>query len=136
MSLLHPGAPLLRGLPHLLLLVFLITGCTEGENPVRGMKETKEVSRKAVPIGQILKRPDLFLDRPVTIRGTAHAGLAFEFVDEQPYRLQDNTGSIWVITRGTMPREGSTVVVTGRVVSPYQIKGRRYEIAILEDRRQ
>ena len=128
----------MRGLLHLLLLiaVLIVTGCTEKEEPLM-QRQAPAVSRnETVPIGQILSSPDRFIDRTVTVEGTVSAGLAFEFVDEQPYRIQDKTGSIWVITKGIMPEDGSTVTVTGPVVSPYQIKGRRYEIVILEETRQ
>nr|NIV35598.1 hypothetical protein [Anaerolineae bacterium] len=55
-----------------------------------------------------------------------------EFVDEQPYLLEDGTGEVWIITREVMPPEGTKVTVTGTVRVPYQIKGRRYEVAVIE----
>lgn len=103
-----------------------------------GIKKEPARAEKAevVPIGDIISRPQEYVDREVTVEGKAIPGLAFEFVDEQPYLLKDSTGQIWVITRGFMPEEGKGLTVKGRVVAPYQIKGRRYEVVILEEDRR
>lgn len=131
----------------LLLLVMLIfAGCVEKEEAVVGVEkkpveefaEAPEVQRgeaelRAGPsVADILNNPAAYEGREVTLRGTAMPGLAFEFVDEQPYLLNDGTGEIWVITRGTMPMQEVEVEVRGIVVTPYQIKGRHYRVAIIE----
>ncbi len=131
----HQRRPLVEILGVLLLLLTLV-GCTEREEVVGEKKETGQSTEATTRIADILGSPESFDGRDVTIEGTAIPGLAFEYVDEQPYRLKDPTGEIWVITRGYMPEEGRWVVVKGTVVSPYQIKGRRFEVAVIERERR
>ena len=128
----------------LLLVMLIIAGCVEKEEAV--VAEKKPQGTEAAPpplkeegapkIADILRNPAAYEDRVVVLHGTATPGLAFEFVDEQPYLLSDGTGEIWVITRGTMPMQGAEVTVRGRVVTPYQIKGRHYEVAVIEIERE
>jgi len=118
------------------IILLLVSSCTERESPI-GSREKAHPSTSSgiTPIGKIIERPDEFTGKRVTIRGEAEPGLAFEFVNEQPYLLKDTTGQIWVITSSVMPPKGSPVTIEGEVVSPYQIKGRRFEIAVIERKR-
>lgn len=133
-------APLFRGPSFfgliLLGLILLLYGCTEREDPVKKLEEkTEAVQERVIPIKEILTNPDKFGGKRVTIKGKVQLGLAFEYVDEQPYKVFDDTGEIWVITHQVVPKEGKEVIVSGKLVSPYQIKGRTFEIAILEEKR-
>ncbi|NOZ60004.1 MAG: hypothetical protein GXO66_10605 [Euryarchaeota archaeon] len=134
-----------------LLILLVLAGCVEKEEAVvEAVGEAVEApvatpqpepapagdAGGGVRVADILDNPEAYEGMEVVLRGTALPGLAFEFVDEQPYLLNDGTGEIWVITRGTMPMQGSEVVVRGRVVVPYQIKGRHYEVAIIEIERE
>ncbi len=116
-------------------LFLIVAACVEKEEEVGGKQKGKTGSEVIVSIGEILKEPSKFKDSIVTIAGQAEPGLAFEFVNEQPYLLKDSTGQIWVITRGLMPSKGQKIKVRGAVQTPYQIKGRRYEVAIVEIKR-
>ncbi len=97
--------------------------------------KSAEQKLTTVPIGDIMSTPERYTGKEVIVKGTVKVGLAFEFVDEQPYQLKDKTGQIWVITRGFMPEDNSTLTVKGKVRTPYQIKGRRYSVVILEEER-
>ncbi len=133
-----------------LLTMLILAGCVEKEEAVVATEKkplSKEVSealpqeekvekRVGITIADILNNPAAYEGKEVTLRGIATPGLAFEFVDEQPYLLSDGTGEIWVITRGVMPAQGAEVTVRGEVVVPYQIKGRHYEVAIIEIERE
>ena len=133
-----------------LLTMLILAGCVEKEEAVVATEKkplSKEVSealpqeekvekRAGITIADILNNPAAYEGKEVTLRGIATPGLAFEFVDEQPYLLSDGTGEIWVITRGVMPAQGTEVTVRGEVVVPYQIKGRHYEVAIIEIERE
>ena len=37
------------------------------------------------------------------------------FVDSGSYQLQDETGTVWVLTNGELPQTGETVQITGKV---------------------
>ncbi len=118
-----------------LVVVLVLLGCTEKESTVGEKRPEREASR-TVPIGEIIRYKERYLEKDVLVRGRAEPGLAFEFVNEQPYLLVDDTGQIWVITSGVMPERDAMVTVRGTVLSPYQIKGRRYDIVIKENERQ
>jgi|Deesub1362A_J573_1020465.scaffolds.fasta_scaffold00570_2 hypothetical protein len=136
----------------LFLIMLILAGCVEKEEAVVATEkkpapplveeapeapetqlQKEKVEKKAgLTIADILNNPAAYEGKEVTLRGRATPGLAFEFVDEQPYLLSDGTGEIWVITRAMMPMQGAEVTVRGEVVVPYQIKGRHYEVAIIE----
>ncbi|RME64004.1 MAG: hypothetical protein D6778_08710 [Nitrospirae bacterium] len=137
MSLLHLWPPsFMKGVFLFVFFMFIISACTEKEKIIEEKKAPERMVKDRTPVKQILDAPEQYRDKEVIVEGTAKPGLAFEFVDEQPYLLSDDSGEIWVITRGLMPEEGSKVTVRGVVASPYQIKGRRYRVAILEKERQ
>lgn len=122
-----------------LSLILLFHGCVEGEKvfdqksispaPVTIEQET------GVRIGEILADPQRFQQKDVVVFGKALPGLAFEFVGEQPYQVEQGNNILWVITTDIAPAEGSWVSVSGKVVSPYQVKGRRYEVVLIEKTR-
>ena len=127
-----------RAVLILAMLLALSPSCVEQEREV-GQKPVKAVEEKpraqGLTVSEIVGNAAAFQGREVIISGEALPGLAFEFIDEQPYTLDDGTGRIWVITTGVMPAEGSRVTVRGTVRAPYQIKGRRFEVAVLESGR-
>jgi hypothetical protein len=43
---------------------------------------------------------------------------------------------LWVITGDVSPKEGAFVTVRGRIAKPYQIKGRSYQLVLLEEERR
>jgi len=123
------------GLVFCLFALVLLTGCPEGDRVV-GEPETSGTEpadrTPAVEVRRILDDPAAFAGRDVTVHGQALPGLAFEFINEQPYQLDDGSGVIWVVTSGTLPAEGVEVTVRGTVAVPYQIKGRSYDVVIRE----
>lgn len=121
----------------ILIVVSLLLSCV-GKEDIVGLKESgsSEVKAEGTKISAILANSSSYHGRAVTVVGKASGGRAFQFVNEQPYRVDDGTGEIWVVTSGIVPQEDSTVAVTGRVEAPYQIKGRRYEVALIESQRR
>jgi|GEM_PF-2338410 hypothetical protein len=114
-------------------LALLIGSVTCEKEETIGEKNRKENEGEGiVSIATLLEEKWAYKDRIVIISGKTSPGLPFEFVNEQPYLVDDGTAQIWVITTGTMPEEGRWIRVKGRVSIPYQIKGRRYKIALLE----
>jgi len=120
-----------------IIIIMLVYGCTEKESPIGENGAEKESKTSGViPIVNILKDVERYRGRIVVIRGSVKPGLAFEFVNEQPYQLKDNTGEIWVVTTSIMPEKNRVITVVGEVAAPYQIKGRRYDIVIIERQRK
>ncbi len=117
------------------LSFMLVSACVEQAEEI-GKKDVSPSSPESVSasmsIADLKADAEKYAGQEVTLIGNVAAGLAFEFVDEQPYLLEDGTGEVWIITREVMPPEGTKVTVTGTVRVPYQIKGRRYEVAVIE----
>ena len=122
-----------------LLLLMLPAGCIEQEEEFGSEVEQKAPAQEpAGPVlspAAVLAEPEKYLGREITVSGTVAAGLAFEFVSEQPYLLAADGAELWVITKEVLPPEHETITVRGKLVSPYQIKGRQYELALLEEER-
>jgi len=122
-----------RALPIIISLALLsyLLSC-EKEETIGERGKRIEKARDITSIARLLEKRDRYKEKLVVVSGRATPGLAFEFVNEQPYLLDDGTGQIWVITTGTIPQKGRIITIKGKVFMPYQIKGRRYEIVIME----
>ena len=122
---------------YIAVIALMAASCVERERAV-GEKEEKPAVEEAegIALSEVLANFESLKGKEVTVSGEALPGLAFEFVDEQPYQLKDETGTIWVVTRGLMPTEGVRITVRGTVEAPYQIKGRRFDVVILEAERK
>ncbi len=91
------------------LLVGGIVGCT----PLNYLGLAQP---SVTPIGELSSQPPrettseeqlIYLEGKVVDRAP--------FVDSGSYQLQDETGTIWVLTNGELPQTGETVQITGKV---------------------
>ena len=117
---------------------FLAGGCVEDRQvigPEVKKMETGQV-KSGVRIEDIIAGRESYNGKEVVVAGKVLPGLAFEFVSEQPYRIIQEESLLWVITGDVAPKEGSFVTVRGRIARPYQIKGRSYELVLLEEERR
>ena len=116
------------------LACLLVGGCVEGEQVIDKGKvsEKPRSGQQTVPITEILEHKNSYHQKEVTVFGKVTAGLAFEFVSEQPYLLEEKGAALWVVTSGILPADGSWVTVHGTVMVPYQVKGRHYDVVLLE----
>ncbi len=64
----------------------------------------------------------------VTVPGTSVRGGAF--------KIDDGTGSIWIITRDSVPSKGARIGVKGRVGTGVNWNGKNYGLGILENDRK
>lgn len=119
------------------LVCGMLTGCVEGEQVVDTAQVTAEPVKgeQTVPLLTILEERDSYHQKEVAVFGKVAAGLAFEFVSEQPYLLEHKGAKLWVITSDVLPADGSWVTVRGTVMAPYQVKGRHYDVVLLEGKR-
>lgn len=85
-----------------------------------------------VPIGKILKNPERFENRAVTVRGQVLSATKLPFMEEGFYVLKDSTGEITVVTRGALPAEGRTRLVRGRVQTTFKVMGKALGVVIRE----
>jgi hypothetical protein len=121
----------------IVIAVFGFGGCIEGRQeigPEVNKTDAGPISG-GIAITEIIADQDAFNGKEVIVSGKVMPGLAFEFISEQPYQIIQGESLLWVITSDVSPKEGSFVRVRGRIAKPYQIKGRSYQLVLLEEER-
>ena len=86
-----------------------------------------------VKVADIQKEPSKFEQKTVTLHGTASGGTKLPFMKDGFYQLDDGSGSITVITKGSLPAEGKKIFLRGKVRSAFQIAGKSFGLVIEED---
>lgn len=122
----------------LLPAAFLLVGCVESEQVVDEQilppVEQTDMQPGGTAISEILADPQSFDQQEVIVAGRVIAGLAFEFVSQQPYQIVDkDDNSLWIITTGLVPVDGLWITLQGVITAPYQIRGRSYPVVLLID---
>jgi hypothetical protein len=106
---------------------------------VMGLFATGCPDRKS--IADIEANPGKYANKEVVVAGTVRDSYGFGIpgtkIGGGAYKLDDGTGSIWVlVTDGSVPSKGAQVGVKGTVGSGVSWKGRNYGLGIYEkDRR-
>lgn len=104
-------------LSFLLVSAFFCTACPNRES-----------------ISKINADPDRYRQKEVGIAGTVTD--SFGILGTGAYELDDNTGTIWIITKHGVPSRGSRVGAKGRVRTGFSFGGRSFGTIIEEtDRR-
>lgn len=93
-----------------------------------------------VRISDIEANPSKYLEKEISIAGTVRDsyGIAIPGTNVRggAYKIDDGTGSIWVITNESVPVKGAQVGVKGLIGSGVNWKGRNYGLGMYEkDRR-
>jgi hypothetical protein len=83
-------------------------------------------------IADIQKDPGRFENHDVTVRGKVDGVTRLPFMAEGTYELDDGSGIIRIVTKGSLPADGSTVTVRGKVSSTFEIAGRSYGLVVRE----
>lgn len=111
----------LLSLLALLSITILIAGCSD---------RTK--------ISKILNNPDQYVNKEVTIAGTITKTYSVNLIitEAGAYQVDDGSGKIWVITKTSVPKEGTKVGLTGTVSDKINLLGLATGVVIEEkDRR-
>jgi hypothetical protein len=64
-------------------------------------------------INRILAEPDRYRQRDVTLKGDVTRSASV--LGRGAYQLDDGTGTIWVVSKQGVPRQGARVKVEGRI---------------------
>jgi hypothetical protein len=64
-------------------------------------------------INQIMAEPSRYNNEEVTIKGTVTESVSL--LGHGSYRLDDGTGSLWVVSKKGVPRKGARVKVSGKI---------------------
>lgn len=91
-------------------------------------------------IADINANPSRFHDKEVAVAGTVRDsyGVSIPGTDIRggAYKIDDGTGSFWVISRDPVPTKGAKIGVKGRIASAVNWNGRTYGLGMYEtDRR-
>ena len=84
-------------------------------------------------ISRIKADPGRYANRDVTVAGRVTN--AYGALGRGAFELDDGTGKIWVATQRGVPAKGSSVDVTGKVISGFSYGGTSLGIAIEESGR-
>ena len=91
-------------------------------------------------IAHIEANPSRYFDKEVAVAGTVEDsyGVSIPVVGESlgVYKISDGTGSIWVVTRRSIPTKGTQLAVKGRLQNGINYNGKNYGIGISEDDRR
>lgn len=95
---------------------------------------------KRVSIADIEANPSRYSDKDVAIVGTVRDSYGLTIpgtsVRGGAYKIDDGTGSIWVITQESVPAKGARIGVKGRVGSGVSWNGKNYGLGMYEEDRR
>lgn len=91
-------------------------------------------------IANIESNPSKFNNKEVGIAGTVRDsyGLNIPLLQKRGgvYKVDDGTGSIWVVTERDVPVKGAKIGVKGKVQNGLGWNGKNYGLGIIEDDRR
>lgn len=95
---------------------------------------------KRVSIADIEANPSRYSDKEVAIAGTVRDSYGLTIpgtsVRGGAYKIDDGTGSIWVITQDSVPAKGARIGVKGRIGSGVSWNGKNYGLGMYEEDRR
>ena len=91
-------------------------------------------------IAEINANPSRYQNKEVGLIGTVTDSYGLSIpgtgISRGAYRLDDGTGSIWVITDDSVPSKGSRIGIRGKVGTGINYKGKNYGLGIYEKERR
>ena len=92
-------------------------------------------------IADIENNPSKYQDKEVAVAGTVKDGYGISIpilkgASGGAYKIDDGSGSIWVITNRSIPTKGAQLGVKGKVMNGYNHNGKNYGLVIIEDDRK
>ena len=105
---------------------------------VAGLFATGCPERKS--IADIERNPGKYQNKEVAIAGTVRDSYGISIpgtnIGGGAYKVDDGTGSIWIITEGNVPSKGTQIGVKGTIATGVNYRGRNYGLGMREkDRR-
>jgi len=90
-------------------------------------------------IGDIERNPSKFNNKDVAIVGIVKDSYGVSLpgtpIRGGAYKIDDGSGSIWIITEGTVPNKGAEIGVEGTIGNGVSIKGNNYGLGMYEKHR-
>ena len=94
-----------------------------------------------VSIADIEANPSKYYNKEVAIAGVAQTsfGISIPIISNGQggiYKIDDGTGSIWVITKRGVPSKGAQLGVKGKIQNGVTYKGKNYGLVLIEEDRR
>jgi hypothetical protein len=92
-------------------------------------------------IADIEDNPSKYYDKDVAVAGTVKDsyGVSIPLLKNGEggmYKIDDGSGSIWVLTKRNVPTKGAQLGVRGKVQNGVNYNGKNYGLVIVEDERK
>lgn len=117
-----------RGMKGILITTLLLVGLLVAACP------------KRVSIADIEANPSRYFDKDVAIAGTVQNsfGGSIPIFNQSGgiYKVDDGTGSIWVLTKRSVPSKGAQLGVKGKIQNGINYNGKNYGLVLVEDDRK
>ena len=96
---------------------------------------------KRASIADIEANPSRYYEKDVAVAGTVQNsyGISIPIIQNGQggiYKVDDGTGSIWVITKRSVPSKGAQLGIKGKVQNGVNYNGKNYGLVIVEDDRR
>ena len=95
---------------------------------------------KRESIASIEANPSKYYNKEVGIAGTVRDSYGLNIPLTQIrggiYKLDDGTGSIWVVTQSSVPAKGAKLGVKGKIQNGVSYNGKNYGLGMIEDDRR
>lgn len=95
---------------------------------------------KRTSISDIENNPSKFYNKTVAVAGEVKTsyGVNIPLINESGgiYKVDDGTGSIWVMTKKSVPSKGALLGVKGKVQNGVNYNGKNYGLVLIEDDRK
>ncbi len=91
-------------------------------------------------IADIEANPSKFNNKEAAIAGTVTdsygANIPFTSIRGGAYKIDDGTGSLWVITKNSVPSKGAQLGVKGKIQNGLSFGGKNYGLGMMEEDRR
>ncbi len=96
---------------------------------------------KRVSIADIEANPSRYYDKDVAVAGTVRDGygISIPIISNGSggiYKVDDGSGSIWVMTRRSVPSKGARLGIKGKIQNGVNFNGKNYGLVLMEDDRR
>ena len=95
---------------------------------------------KRESIAGIEANPSKYYNKEVGIAGTVRDSYGLNIPLTQIrggiYKIDDGTGSIWVVTQSSVPAKGTKIGVKGKIQNGVSYNGKNYGLGMIEDDRR
>lgn len=91
-----------------------------------------------VTIAKLVDNPTKYADKEVGVIGTVSNSYGFSVLGQGGgiYKVNDGSGSLWVVTQRGVPVEGARVGVKGRIQNGVVYNGKNYGLGMIENDRR